>query len=174
MKWKIMSLVAIAALCLTACSTSYNSTTDNAAYNVNVPMGVRSDFAVAYPDATDVVWNVYDMNAVPIDWELTDWTPLDANDYAVTFTMGNDRYYSWYDSDGNLVGTVYAVTDYTRLPSAVSSLVRSKYDAYSIESVQREVKGSKAAYEIRLKAADDSRIKLLVDSDGNILKEKTK
>ena len=104
-----------AGLFVASCGTTYTSTSDNAAYNVTVPAGVRTNFAVAYPDATNVVWNAYDATVVPIDWEMSGWTVLDKDDYAVTFNMGSDTYYAWYDTNGNLVGTAYAITDYTKL-----------------------------------------------------------
>ena len=173
MKSKIMSLIAAAGFLLTACTTSYKSTTDNAAYNVDVPTGIRSGFAIAYPDATNVVWNRYDINNVPIDWELAEWNSLGANDYAVTFNMGNDQYYAWYDANGNLVGTATVVSDYSRLPYAVNTTLRDRYNGYTIDHVGKEMVGSKTAYELKL-SQGDNKIKLLVDSDGNVLKEKIK
>jgi len=168
-----MSLIAAAGLFLASCSTSYNTTTDNAAYNVDVPTGIRSSFAIAYPDATNVVWNRYDMNNVPIDWELAEWNTLGANDYAVTFNMGNDQYYAWYDANGNLIGTATAVSDYTKVPYVVTNMIHDKYSGYNIDWIGREIVGSKANYEVRL-SQGDNKIKLLVDSNGNVLKEKTK
>jgi hypothetical protein len=173
MKLKIMSLVAAAGLFVASCTTSYNTTTDNAAYNVNVPTGIRSGFTVAYPDATNVVWNSYDINTVPIDWELSGWNALDAADYTVSFNMGDNQYYSFYDSDGNLVGTTYAVTDYTKVPYAVTSMLKDKYKDYTIDRVDTEIVGSKTAYEVKL-TQGDNKIKLLVDANGNVLKEKMK
>lgn len=174
MKFKFLSLVAAAGLFLASCGTTYTSTSDNAAYNVTVPADIRSDFVVAYPDATNIVWNRYDAATVPIDWELSGWTVLDPNDYAVTFNMGPDTYYAWYDSDGNLVGTTYAITDHTKLPYAINSMLATKYKGYTIETVQREMYKSQTAYELKLKQGDDMKIKLLVDANGNILKEKLK
>jgi hypothetical protein len=173
MKSKIMRLVAAAGIFLASCSTTYKSTSDNAAYNVNVPTGIRSNFAISYPDATNVVWNSYDINNVPVDWELAGWNNLGANDYAVTFNMGNDQYYSWYDANGNLIGTATAVSDYNRLPSAVNSTIRDRYNGYTVDGVQKEMVGSKTAYELKL-SQGATKIKLLVDSNGNVLKEKTK
>lgn len=174
MKLKFLSLVAAAAFLISACGTTYTSTSDNAAYKVTVPENIRSSFAVSYPDATVIVWDRYDDAVVPIDWEMTGWPALDANDYVVSFKMGEDQYYSWYDSDGKLVGTAYAISDYSKLPYAVNKMLADKYKAYTIETVQREIYKSQAAYEIKLKGVDDSRIKLLVDASGNILKEKLK
>lgn len=168
-----MSLVAAAGIFVASCTTSYNTTTDNAAYNVTVPAGIRSDFAIAYPDATNVVWNSYDINNVPIDWELTGWDVLDAGDYAVTFNMGDDQYYAWYDSGGDLVGTAYAVTDYSKVPYAVTNMLKDKYRDYTIDRIDTEIVGSKAAYEVKL-TRGDSKMKLLVDANGTILREKMK
>ena len=169
-----MSLVAAAGLLVASCGTTYTSTSDNAAYNVTVPSGVRTNFAVAYPDATNVVWNAYDATVVPIDWKMSGWTVLDKDDYAVTFNMGSDTYYAWYDTNGNLVGTAYAITDYTKLPYAINSMLKERYKDYTIESVQRETFKSQTAYEVKLKQGEDMKVKLLVDANGNILKEKLK
>jgi hypothetical protein len=171
MKRKILSLVAASALFFASCGTTYKSTSDNAAYNVTVPVGVRSNFAIAYPDATSVVWNNYDANSVPIDWDLSGWNTLGSNAYAVTFNMGSDQYYGWYDANGNLVGTATVVTDYTKVPYAVTNMIHNNYVGYTIDWVGREVAGSKTNYEMKL-SQGDKKIKLLVDSNGNVVKEK--
>lgn len=171
MKVKMMSLV-MAAVLFFSCGTTYTSTSDNAAYNVTVPAGIRSSFAAQYPDAANVVWNNYDVTAVPVDWELVGWTPLDKDDYMVTFNVGSEKYYSWYEADGKWVGSSYVVTDRSRLPYAVKTILQDKYDAYTIESIERKTWGNQTAYELKLKNTDDSTLKLLVDTNGNILKEK--
>jgi len=173
MKLKILSLVAAAGLFLASCGTTYNTTSDNAAYNVNVPTNIRSSFAIAYPDATAVVWNAYDMNNVPIDWELAGWNTLGSDAYAVTFNMGNDQYYGWYDANGNLIGTATVVTDYTKVPYVVTNTLHDKYTGYTIDWIGREIVGSKTNYEVKL-SQGDTKIKLLVDSNGNVIREKVK
>lgn len=173
MKFKILSLVATAGIFLASCGTTYNTTSDNAAYNVNVPTGVRSSFVISYPDATNVVWNAYDINNVPVDWELTGWNTLGSDAYSVTFDMGGDKYYGWYDANGNLIGTATVVTDYTKMPYVVTNMLHDKYSGYTIDWVGREIVGSKTNYEVKL-SQGDTKVKLLVDSDGNVLKEKTK
>ena len=173
MKLKIMSLVAAAGIFLASCGTTYQSTSDNAAYNVNVPENIRSNFSIAYPDATSVVWNSYDVNSVPIDWELTGWNTLGSDAYAVTFNMGNDQYYGWYDANGNLIGTATVVTDFTKVPYVVTNMIHQKYAGYTMDWVGREIVGSKTNYEVKLSQVDN-KIKLLVDSNGNVLKEKMK
>ena len=94
MKLKIVSLV-VAITLLVSCGTTYTSTSNNAAYNVSVPSSIQGHFAVQYPDATNIVWNAYDAATVPIDWEMTGWTMLDASDYVVTFDVGTNKYYAW-------------------------------------------------------------------------------
>lgn len=173
MKLKILSLVVAAGIFFASCGTTYHSTSDNAAYNVNVPTGIRSNFAIAYPDATNVVWNSYDVNNVPVDWELTGWNTLGSDAYAVTFNMGSDTYYGWYDANGNLIGTATVVSDYTKVPYVVTNMLHDKYNGYNIDWVGREIVGSKTNYEVKL-SQGDNKIKLLVDSNGNVLKEKTK
>jgi hypothetical protein len=173
MKLKFLSLVAAAGIFFASCGTTYQSTSDNAAYNVNVPANIRSNFVIAYPDATAVVWNAYDVNTVPIDWELTGWNTLGSDAYTVSFNMGSDQYYAWYDVNGNLIGTTTVVTDYTKMPYAISTMIRDKYNGYAIDRVNREISGSKTNYEIHL-SQGDNKVKLLVDSNGNVLKEKMK
>jgi len=170
MKVKLLSLV-LATILFVSCGTTYTSTTSNAAYGL--PANIRSNFTALYPDATNVTYTHYDAATVPIDWELAGWTALDAEDYVVTFDMGGRKYNTWYDSNGAWVGTATAV-NYTMLPSAISSLLQTKYTSYSIESVQKETWKDQTAYELKLKGIDDSKIKLLVDANGNILKEKAK
>jgi hypothetical protein len=169
MKVKLMSLV-VATLFFFSCGTTYTSTSSNAAYGL--PDKVRTNFVVLYPDATNVAYTQFDAATVPIDWELTGWPALASDDYAVNFDQGGRRYTAWFDSDGAWIGTTYSVNS-TMLPSAVSTLLRDKYDGYTVESIQRESWKDQSAYEIKLKNADDSKVKLLVDMNGNILKQKS-
>jgi hypothetical protein len=170
MKLKIVSLV-LAATLIISCGTTYTSTSNNAAYNVTVPESIQGHFAAQYPDATNIVWNSYDAAVVPLDWEMTGWTVLDNKDYAVSFDVGNNKYYAWYDDNGTLVGSAYAISDYSQLPYAVSTMLQYSYRDYSIDAVQRAMWGTQSAYEIKLKSGDN-KTKLLVDSKGNILKTK--
>lgn len=170
MKFKMMSLVLATGLFF-SCGTTRTSVSDNAAYNVTVPTTVKSGFAFNYPDATNVVWNKYDVAVVPIDWELTGWNTLGENDFAVTFDQGMNKYYAWYDANGNLIGTTYAVTDYTRLPTAVNMMIQNNYKGYTIDAVQREMWKSNVAYELKL-SQGDNKVKLLVDNNGTVLKQK--
>lgn len=191
MKLKNFLTIVAAAGVLVACNPSYKatdksrstsdstavSTTDpssSASATVTVPEGTRTAFTTQYPTATNVVWANYDTQAeVPIDWEMAGWTTLDANDYLVRFDMDNESYYSWYDSDGNWIGSAYVMKDVTKLPEAVTNVINEKYPGYTVKSVNSEFQKDRMAYEVEL-TKTDGKAKILVDANGTIIKEKTK
>jgi hypothetical protein len=168
---KLREICAVAALAaLAACETPYRATDTN----VIVTPGIETTFTTQYPTATNVIWAYHDPAITqPIDWELSGWTTLDEDDYIVSYNMNNDQYYSWYDSDGNWIGTAYVMRDYTTLPSLVNTTVTTHYPGYSITAINRENFSDRTNYEIELKNSD-TKVKLLVDANGNIIKQKTK
>ena len=170
MKLGIMSLVVATGLVVSCGPSQYGTTTNG---TNNIPTVITTNFEKQYPSATEVVWGSYDAAVVPIDWELTDWTVLDKDDYVVTFNTGTDKYYAWYDSNGDWVGTAYVVNNYKALPVPINEMLNSKYNGYTIEMAQKEMWKDRVAYEVRLKNGD-SKTKLLVDADGNIIKQKNK
>lgn len=175
MKFKtFMAVAAIAAFA--SCSSPYKATdtTTGTTAGVVVPANTQTAFTTQYPTAANAVWSNYDTAVmIPIDWEMAGWETMDANDYLVRFDMDNENYYAWYDSDGNWIGSVYVLKDHSKLPAPVSTAITDKYAGYTIENINREFQKDKMAYEVELKK-DDSKVKLLLDADGTILKEKTK
>ena len=176
MKLKILMLAAGVAA-LASCGPSYRTTDKTSvgtagAVGIDVPASIQKSFTTQYPNATVVVWSNYDATVVPIDWDLTGWPAMDKGDYVVSYTMTNDKYYTWYDSDGNWIGTAYVVNDYKSLPPAISTMLNDKYAGYSIVTVNKEMQKDRMSYEIQLKNGD-SKAKLLVDENGNIIKQKT-
>ena len=176
---KLRTLIAVAVIAaLAACSPPYKATdtagTTTTSTTVVVPTGTQTAFTTQYPNAANVVWSKYDTQVmVPIDWELAGWTTMDANDYLVRFDLDGENYYSWYDSDGNWIGSAYVVKDHSKLPAPVNTTLATKYAGYTIENVNREFQKDRMAYEVEIKK-DASKIKLLVDADGNVIKEKVK
>lgn len=172
MKLKLLSLAA-AALLFASCSTpSYTSTSSNAAYTT--PADLQTSFATQYPTATNATWSAYDAStASVVDWELSGWPVADASSHTVAFDMDGNRYNAWYSADGTWIGSTYAVSDYTKLPEAVHTTVKEKYSGYTIDKVQQEMWKDKTAYELKLKNAD-KKMKVLIDGQGNVLKEKMK
>jgi hypothetical protein len=153
-------------------SVTTTTTTSHAAYNV--PANIQTTFTTQYPNATDVIWMPYDQNNVPIDWDLTDWTVLSPRDYAVTYTMNGNKYYSWYDTNGNWVGTSYDITDYNNgLPAAVNQTISNRFSGYTIDKAHQITWKDRTAYDLKLKNGDN-KMKVLIDADGNIIKQKDK
>jgi len=171
MKKQLLSLLFATALLASCGTTTHTSTSTNAAFAP--PANIQTTFTTQYPDATNVTWTQYDAAIVPIDWEMTGWNTLDADDYAVSYTMGGHNYYSWYDANGNWIGTTYSISDYSRVPADVHTLIRNRYAGYTIVDVDAEMWQGRTAYEVKLKNGDN-KIKLLVDPQGNVLKEKLK
>lgn len=150
-----------------------NSSTAGSAGTFSVPSTYQSAFSTRYPKASNVQWSRYSSTDVPIDWELTDWAKMDNDDYVVRYNIGTDPYYSWYDSEGNWVGTSAAMKNTSGLPSAINTMLANKYKGYTISSAHTEYWKDRTAYEIEMKSGT-TKVKLLVDANGNVIKEKTK
>ena len=174
MKIKLLSLFAAITFLLSCGTTTTTTTTsDNAAFAV--PATVNTSFTTQYPTATNVVWRAYDVNTAPmVDWELAGWNAMDAGDYVVTFTLDGDNYYGWYDDSGNWIGSAYVISDYSTLPAAINTTINNQFAGYTIQRVQREFWKDHMAYEIKLKKNDNDKVKLLVDTDGTVLKQNNK
>lgn len=169
MKLRMMGLLAFVAI-LASCGSSHkaSSTSTNAAYNV--PVGIQGTFTTQYPTATNVIWSPYDANTVPIDWDVTDWAVLTPKDYTASFDMNGNRYYAWYDANGNWIGSTYIVTP-NYFPQSLNNTIATRYSGYSIDKVNRVIWKDHNAYLVKLKNGD-SKVKLLVDENGNVIKEK--
>ena len=166
-------LIVLAVVGLAACETTYRAT-DTGVVVVND--ATLTSFSDQYPNADNVVWARYDASLEPlVDWDLAGWRTMDESDYVVQFDMNNEPYYAWYDADGNWVGTAYVVRDYKTLPSSVSTTLNTQFPSYSISKVNREFQKDRTCYEVVLtRSSDDTKIKLLLDSDGTVLRQKTK
>ena len=169
MKLKILMLVAGMAV-LASCGPSYR-VTEGSTVGVDVPASVKTTFVTAYPTASDVAWTMYDVSVVPIDVELAGWPALDQGDYVATFNMNGDKYYAYYDANGEWIGTAFVITDYKLLPNPINTMITTKYAGYTITKVDRVMQKDRIAYEVQLKNGD-SKAKILVDENGNIIKEK--
>ena len=175
MKLKFLILIGGVAAMAASCGPSYR-VTDQSTVNadtVGVPSNIQSTFSTQYPTAGNVTWSAYDANVAPmVDWDLNGWPALGEGAYVATFNLNNDKYYSWYDANGDWIGTAYALGDYKSLPSPVNTTINDKFPGYTISSVNREMQKDKMAYEITLKNGDN-KAKLLIDDNGTIIKQKT-
>jgi hypothetical protein len=167
---RFIFLIAITSLLL-SCSSSNNSTSSNAAYDA--PGSIKAVFNSQYPKAYHASWSAYDANSPTIlDWELADWPQLRTNDYTVRFSLDTFNYYAWYNTDGDWIGSAYTIKSPNALPDAVNNTVKAQFSAYSFDGAVREFWQDKEAYEIKLKNGEANKIKLLIDANGNILKQK--
>jgi len=174
MKLRILILIAGVAV-LASCGPSYR-VTDQSTVNrdtVGVPAEVKNAFTTQYPTAANIVWSNYDASATPmVDWDLNGWTAPGEGAYVVTYNLNNDTYYSWYAANADWIGTAYTMSDCKSLPPAVNTMLNDKFPGYTISSVNREMKKDQMAYELQLKNGD-TKVKMLVDDNGNIIKQKT-
>jgi len=168
---KLKSFIAVAVIAVfTACSSTYRATDTG----VVISTDATRAFDLQYPNATNVVWSTYDPNIVILnDWDMAGWSVIDADDYVVRFDMEGEKYYAWYDSNGEWIGSAYVVNDYTTLPDMVRSTINSKYPGYTISSVNKEFHKDRIAYEVVLKDGDTKQV-ALIDLNGMVLKSKMK
>lgn len=149
------------------------STTTTNAGAVVVPPLAQTEFQKRYPTATGIEWSNYSATGVPIEWDLTDWPALDAGDYVVRYKVDDTPYYSWYDQSGSWIGSSSVVNDFTKLPAPIQTMLSTNYAGYKISNVHREDWKNTLGYEIEM-TGDANKVKLLVDANGKILKQKTK
>lgn len=168
---KLKTFIAVAVIGLfTACSSTYRATDSG----VVISTDATRAFELQYPSATNVVWSSYDPNVVVLnDWDLAGWTVIDADDYVVQFDMDNEKYYAWYDTNGDWIGSAIVVSDYTKLPNTVRDAINTKYPGYMISSVNKEFHKDRVAYEVVLKDGDTKQV-ALIDLNGVVLKSKMK
>jgi hypothetical protein len=164
-------LAAAAAVFMIACGTPYRATDAT----IGVPESTQRAFLDQYPNSTGIVWSNYDPNVIVLnDWEMTGWQLMDESDYVVRFTDGGEQYYAWYDENGDWVGTAQVVRDYAILPDAYKTSVITVYPGYTTSTVHRVYYKDRNLYEVVIKNPNDSKVVLLVDSNGNIVKTKVK
>jgi len=168
---KLITFITVAVIGLfTACSSTYRATDTG----IVISTDASRAFDLQYPTATNVVWSSYDPNVVILnDWDLAGWTVIDADDYVVQFDMDNEKYYAWYDTNSEWIGTAYVVNDFTTLPDMVRGTIDSKYPGYTISKVNKEFHKDRIAYEIVLKDGDTKQV-VLMDLNGVVLKSKMK
>lgn len=168
---KLKTLIAVAVIGLfTACSTTYRATDTG----VVISTDAASAFDLQYPNATNITWSMYDPDVVILnDWEMAGWTVIDTDDYVVQFDMDGEKYYAWYDSNGEWIGSAYAVTNFTSLPEMVRTELNTKYPGYTITNVNKEFHRDRIAYEVVL-ANGDSKQVVLMDLNGVVLRSKMK
>ncbi len=155
-------------------STSTTTETKKSTRHVEVPEATRTSFEAKYPQASDVTWNYHEPAIeAPIEWEWTSWPAVDTNDYVANFKVNDDDYWVWYTYNGDWIGTVSEVSDYSSLPPAVNNVVKTQFPGFTIKSVDKENDKNRTAYEIQMENGED-KMKALIAEDGTIIKKKGK
>ena len=152
-------------------SASASNTDNTSAKSVDVPPATRSNFESKYPNASNVTWTYYSEPYSAIDWEWTSWPVADDKDYLVRYNWEGLDYYSWYDENGDWIGTTSVITNYSNLPAAVNSRLNKDFNGYSVTAVDKENDKNREAYEIDLEKGTD-KAKVLIAADGTVLKKK--
>lgn len=169
MKLKTFLAVAVVGI-FTACSTTYRATDTGTVISTDATRA----FDLQYPNATNVTWSMYNPNTVILsDWDMTGWSAIDQNDYVVQFDNDGERYYAWYDTNGEWIGSAYVVRDFTIIPEMIRTELNAKYPGYTIDSANKEFHKDRVAYEVVLKNGDSKQI-VLMDLNGVVLKSKMK
>lgn len=156
----------------TMANSTMNSTTRTDT-SITPPGTVQSSFSTKYPNASNVRWYQYNNARVPIDWDMTGWPALTSRDFAVTYDENNAEHHAWYDAQGNWVGSTNQMKDYKGLPAPITTMLSSKYAGYNITDVHAETYKDRSAYQVEMTKGTD-KVKMVVDANGNILKQKTK
>lgn len=172
MKFQLSILAALFVTVLVSCGTTNNtSVSENAAFGT--PDRIQTVFSNQYPGANYITWNVYNSNTPTImDWEFAGWPAINETDYTVRFTLDTFNYHAWYNDSGDWIGSAYVVRTAKALPETVSNTLKAQFGAYNVDGAVREFRRDDEAYEIKLKNGEANKLKLLVDNNGNILKQK--
>ena len=148
------------------------SVTDNTTVVVEPPATVKTSFEAKYPQATNVRWSYHRPDLTGVEWDWSGWPIMDSTDYVASYNWDGSDYWTWYDQDGNWVGSVTRISDPATLPKPVNNSWATEYPGYNVVSIDKENDKNRTAYEIQLDNGS-SKVKLLVDENGKILKRKT-
>lgn len=156
----------------TASNSTTTTTTDNStgATKVEVVPAAKTNFESKYPGASNVSWGYYEPYS-DIDWEWAGWPALDTKDYTVRYNLDGNDYYTWYDEEGNWIGTTNVVTNHSSLPAPVNSAIKREFKDYTITSVNKENDKNREAYEVKLEKGSD-KATALITADGTVFKKK--
>ena len=188
MKLKSLLAPALGVIILSSCgeSSTDNSTTDVTKTDTSVitttpsegantttvvvPEKTKTSFETKYPKASNTVWKRYEPLET-VEWTWYEWPSMDTSDYMVTYNLDGSNYWTWYDEQGEWIGTVTNITDFTTLPSAVTKTLNSQFDGFTIKNVDKENDKNRTAYEIDLEKGTD-KMKVLVSESGTVMKKK--
>jgi uncharacterized membrane protein YkoI len=116
----------------------------------DVPAAVKSAFQKAYPRATDIEWEIKNVN------------------YEVEFDIGSADYKVLYTPAGK---TVFVERDIAlrQLPASIAKNIKSKYPQGRIDDVDQINTGGKITYKIDIDGTPD--VNVWYSADGKFIRE---
>ncbi|WBL22718.1 PepSY-like domain-containing protein [Zunongwangia sp. HRR-M8] len=119
-----------------------------------VPSIIVNEFSKNYPEAKDIEWE------------------LEGNQYAVEFELDwNTDHELWYDKQGKLLKHKEDISE-KDLPKAVSETIKSEFDGYSIDDLERISQSGKVYYHIDFEALLKEDWEVVIDNKGSIISKK--
>ena len=116
-----------------------------------VPSVVANAFQVAFPQATDVEWE------------------LQGDQYKVDFEIGRADHDVWFDKEGKTIKHKEEIAA-SDLPAAVTIAIRKDFSAYRVEDVEKIEEQGNVSYEMELDGSPTD-LKVVFAADGKILRK---
>jgi hypothetical protein len=116
-----------------------------------VPSVVANAFQVAFPQATDVEWE------------------LQGDQYKVDFEIGRADHDVWFDKEGKTIKHKEEIAA-SDLPAAVTTAIRKDFSAYRVEDVEKIEEQGNVSYEMELDGSPTD-LKVVFSADGKILRK---
>ena len=101
-------------------------------------------------------------NVTDVEWEM------DGEYYNVEFEVNRIEHEIWYDKNGTIIKTEKDVTE-KDLPEAISSVLKSNYSEYKIDSIEMTEFKGKITYEVELEKGWSDELKVIFDASGTVL-----
>ncbi len=117
----------------------------------DLPSEISQDFSAKYPKFTKV------------DWEK------DGKHYKATFNVEQYAHQLVYDKNGNLVSQEFGLP-VSSLPADVTNGIKKNFPELEIQGADEIVKKGRVSYELSLKDGNSIAEKVLVASNGLIIK----
>lgn len=117
-----------------------------------VPVNLHNSFTQAYPEATDVEWEMEGVN------------------YKVEFDLEKMDHEILYSKTGSVIKSELEIPK-AEIPIAVAATLQSKYPKYKIDEVEMTQENGNKTYEVELEKLLSKDKKLVIAEDGTFIKE---
>ncbi|NRR90278.1 PepSY-like domain-containing protein [Winogradskyella undariae] len=115
-----------------------------------VPANLITDFQKNHKTALDVEWE------------------MEGDNYKVEFDEGKLDYEIWYTKSSEVVKSKKEITE-RDLPSAILSVIKSKYSGYKVDEAKVTELNKNKRYEVELDKGWEEELKVVFDEKGNVI-----